>query len=362
MISYYDGQLTDIMPGNITKKPEVKALSYALQQACRLLYRYSQRLYIYTDLDRQPEEITDLLASELRTQYYRGAPDLATKQRLVKNTLMWHMSAGTPGAMLQLMQAVFGGGEVEEWFEYGGKPYCFRVLAGVDSGAEADIGEFIRLANSCKRLSAHMDALCFVILLPVPIHHRNMARATIRLCPQACHYPAHVTAGTMAIVRVRLKETASAQVALPAVFGYGAGLRPRIGVYGRKRLNILRLDGTWKLDGGRKLYAYCYGERDYFPVKARVKTKARAITGIQAGMCTRPAVFAGVARICPTRAHASIYVRGPGKGAHPVKAGASCGAMAAPQSKSAHVKIINRLDGTWKLDGGRKLDAGTYGL
>lgn len=27
MISYYDGQLTDIMPGNITKKPEVKALS-----------------------------------------------------------------------------------------------------------------------------------------------------------------------------------------------------------------------------------------------------------------------------------------------------------------------------------------------
>ena len=71
MISYYDGQLTDIMPGNITKKPEVKALSYALQQACRLLYRYSQRLYIYSNLDEQPEEVIDLLASELRTQYYR---------------------------------------------------------------------------------------------------------------------------------------------------------------------------------------------------------------------------------------------------------------------------------------------------
>ena len=69
MISYYDGQLTDIMPGNITKKPEVKALSYALQQACRLLYRYSRRLYIYSNLDEQPEEVIDLLASELRTQY-----------------------------------------------------------------------------------------------------------------------------------------------------------------------------------------------------------------------------------------------------------------------------------------------------
>ena len=127
MISYYDGQLTDIMPGNITKKPEVKALSYALQQACRLLYRYSQKLYIYSNLDEQPEEVIDLLASELRTQYYRSTLDIETKRRLVKNTLIWYMSAGTPEAVEELVVAVFGEGEIKEWFEYGGQPYCFTV-------------------------------------------------------------------------------------------------------------------------------------------------------------------------------------------------------------------------------------------
>lgn len=127
MISYYDGQLTDIMPENITQKPEVKALSYALQQACRLLYRYSRRLYIYTNLDEQPEEVIDLLASELRTQYYRSTFDLDTKRQLVKNTLIWYMSAGTPEAVEELVNTIFGGGKIEEWFEYGDDPYYFKV-------------------------------------------------------------------------------------------------------------------------------------------------------------------------------------------------------------------------------------------
>lgn len=65
MISYYDGQLTDIFPSNISRNEEVQALSYALQQGTRLLYRYSQRLYIYDNLDGQPEEVIDLLASEI---------------------------------------------------------------------------------------------------------------------------------------------------------------------------------------------------------------------------------------------------------------------------------------------------------
>ena len=127
MISYYDGQLTDIMPGNISRKPEVKALSYALQQACRLLYRYSQRLYIYENLEGQPEGVIDLLASELRTQYYRSALDIGTKRKLVRNTLVWYMSAGTPKAVEELVEAVFGEGEVKEWFEYDDEPFYFKI-------------------------------------------------------------------------------------------------------------------------------------------------------------------------------------------------------------------------------------------
>lgn len=158
MISYYDGQLTDIMPGNITRKAEVKALSYALRQACRLLYRYSRRLYIYTNLDEQPEEIIDLLAAELRTQYYRSTMDLATKRRLVKNTLIWYMSAGTPEAVEELVTAVFGEGEVKEWYEYGDKPFYFKIKTNAILTPEMN-DFFSIMIRRVKNTRSHLRAI-----------------------------------------------------------------------------------------------------------------------------------------------------------------------------------------------------------
>lgn len=158
MISYYDGQIADILPGNITKKPEVKALSYALQQACRLLYRYSRRLYIYTNLDEQPEEVIDLLASELRTQYYQSTLDLDTKRQLVKNTLIWYMSAGTPAAVEELVYAVFGDGKVEEWFEYGDAPFCFRIT--INATPTPDMISYLdNMIGKVKNTRSHLRAV-----------------------------------------------------------------------------------------------------------------------------------------------------------------------------------------------------------
>lgn len=158
MINYYDGQLSDIMPWNITRNPEVKALSYALQQGCRLLYRYTRRLYLYSGLDEQPEEIIDLLAVELRTQYYNGALDIKTKRQLVRNTLIWHMTAGTPAAVEELVSIAFGKGEVKEWFEYGDKPYFFKIL--VDAIFTPDMDIFFTLnLNKVKNTRSHLRAV-----------------------------------------------------------------------------------------------------------------------------------------------------------------------------------------------------------
>lgn len=158
MISYYDGQLTDILPGNITGKPEIRALSYALQQGCRLLYSYSQRLCIYSGSDSQPEEVTDLLASELRTQYYSNALDLDTKKQLVKNTLVWYEKAGTPEAVEELVATVFGEGKVEEWFEYGGKPYWFRIQTDALLTEDTTV-YFSDMIRKVKNVRSHMESI-----------------------------------------------------------------------------------------------------------------------------------------------------------------------------------------------------------
>lgn len=158
MINFFDGQITDILPFNIAEKPEVKAISYALQKGTQLLYNYAQKIYLWTDIDNQPENVLDLMAAELRTQYYRQDLDIETKRRLVKGTLSWYMTAGTPEAVEELIQAVFGEGEVKEWFEYDGKPYYFKVVTS--AVLTPDINDFfITMIQRVKNTRSHLDAV-----------------------------------------------------------------------------------------------------------------------------------------------------------------------------------------------------------
>ncbi len=158
LISYYDGQITDILPWHISDSPEVKALGYALNKGTKLLYRYAQRLYLWTNIDSQPENVLDLMAAELRTQYYNQSLDIESKRRLVKNTLVWYMTAGTPEAVEELIAAIFGEGEVKEWFEYDGQPYCFKVIT--NAILTPDTSDFFTMMiQRVKNTRSHLDAI-----------------------------------------------------------------------------------------------------------------------------------------------------------------------------------------------------------
>ena len=175
MVSYFDGQITDILPENIAKKPEVQALSYALQQGCRLLYKYSQRLYIYSDLDVQPEEVIDLMAAELRTQYYGVGLDIEKKKQLVRNTLTWYMTAGTPAAIEGLLSTVFGWGRIEEWFEYNGRPFYFRPVIGIEAGQE-EVNIFLKYLKLVKNARSWLDAIVYSGV----IDHKDLEKIALK--------------------------------------------------------------------------------------------------------------------------------------------------------------------------------------
>lgn len=159
MINFYDGQLTDILRAhNLTDDPAVQALSLALREGTRLLYRYAQTVYIYCSIDTAPEKVVDLLAAELRTQYYDQGLPLDTKRALVRNTLIWYMTAGTPAAVEELVAVVFGEGEVKEWFEYGAEPYWFKIVTNALLTEDA-ITYFTEMIRRVKNTRSHIGAI-----------------------------------------------------------------------------------------------------------------------------------------------------------------------------------------------------------
>lgn len=158
MIKLQDGQISKILPEYISDWDSVKALSFALQQAVQRLMGYCRNISVFAVIDTLPEKVLDLLALELNTQYYDDLLEAEAKRRLVKNTLIWYMSAGTPKAVEELIASVFENGEIKEWYEYGDEPYYFKIVT--DTLLQSDTYElFSIMLERIKNVRSHIRSI-----------------------------------------------------------------------------------------------------------------------------------------------------------------------------------------------------------
>ena len=124
------GEVLDLLGPNFRADPEVQALSHAIKLGVYMLINNAEKAMVYCGVDYLDGSALDLLAAELRTQYYDTSFPVEKKRELVKNTLLWHQRAGTAGAVSDLVKKVYGEDAViSEWYEYNGAPYTFMVSA-----------------------------------------------------------------------------------------------------------------------------------------------------------------------------------------------------------------------------------------
>ena len=107
MIKMNEIELCDLLPSSLKDKPENIALSFAIKQVMKEILEKIELIYLYYHLDKQPDEILDHMAAELRTQYYDSSLPRETKINLIKNTLPWYQTLGTPSAVEEVIQTVF---------------------------------------------------------------------------------------------------------------------------------------------------------------------------------------------------------------------------------------------------------------
>ena len=158
MIDFRDSQITQILPEALASLPETQALSYAIMKANQRLVNYCANISVYAVIDSLPEEMLDLLAIELDTQYYDETLSIESKRELVKGTLVWFQYAGTPKAVEQLVEAVFGTGAVSEWFEYGDDPYCFKIATDVEVTPDI-VSRFNTIIRRVKNVRSHLRGI-----------------------------------------------------------------------------------------------------------------------------------------------------------------------------------------------------------
>ncbi|MEK4882323.1 MULTISPECIES: phage tail protein I [Paenibacillus] len=157
MIDIHKLSLRDILPPSIANDPAIAAAAAALDTELQVTTSEIRKLDILGRSEEWSSEEVDELAWQYKPPYYDPELPLEQRRELVRTAIQFHRKKGTPRAVEDLVKLLFGEGRVEEWFEYGGRPYHFQVITNNADVTNARAQEFIQAVDSVKRLSVVLD-------------------------------------------------------------------------------------------------------------------------------------------------------------------------------------------------------------
>lgn len=119
--------LVETLPPALRTDPSVVALAESLADVLVARLPEIDRLLIYPAIDTLDESLLDILAYDYKVDWWDPEYTLEEKRRTLKDSWRVHKLLGTKAAVETAISAIYPNTTVQEWFEYGGEPYHFRL-------------------------------------------------------------------------------------------------------------------------------------------------------------------------------------------------------------------------------------------
>lgn len=162
MNEIYHVSLKEILPPSISSDEEVQRTAKAIEENLNMASRLIPMTAVYARIDELPESVLDALAWQLHVDVYDEDMSLAKKRKLVKNAIKDHKYKGTPCAVKSVVEMLLNYAKVEEWYEYGGSPFHFRVSGESGPIPNGDkIQRLVDAINEVKNVRSWLDGVSF---------------------------------------------------------------------------------------------------------------------------------------------------------------------------------------------------------
>lgn len=157
-----DADFLSTFPPALKKDEKFLALGKLIAEELHTTAQEAEKNIIYANIDSLSEHWLDILAYDLHVDWYNYDYPIDAKRAIIKDSVRVHQKLGTKAAVERALGGIHPLSEIEEWFDYGGKPYRFRiVLDTTKSRVQADYDEIIKTVDIYKRLTAHLDGLYY---------------------------------------------------------------------------------------------------------------------------------------------------------------------------------------------------------
>lgn len=155
-------KLIDLLPSSIAADATVKNISLCAEKLLQNLAGQTSVLLLLPHLDELPEAVIDELAWQYHVDTYSTDFAIDVKCQLIRQSIAWHHKKGTPAAVVEMLSTIYASAQLEEFWEYGGEPYHFKVTIGEDRTDSAQtIDDAIRVIKLSKNVRSWLDGIKF---------------------------------------------------------------------------------------------------------------------------------------------------------------------------------------------------------
>lgn len=127
MSNLAETEIYSLLPPNL-QDSRSKALSTAISAEFVPFIEHIKKVMIYANVSNLDENICDQLALIFDVHAYSQSFDIETKRDLIQNAIIVCLYRGTAIAVQKVISAVHGGATLDEWFNYGGDPFMFKII------------------------------------------------------------------------------------------------------------------------------------------------------------------------------------------------------------------------------------------
>lgn len=150
-----------IFPENLKKYKNLKTLALEFEKNFKeKIIPEIDKLALYKNLELQPNEILSEIAWSLKVENWRETLNRNQKIALIKGAIHQWEIRGTKEAVTISLGKIEYPVKVKEWFEYGGKPFTFKITANFfipDETLTRSIKEIIEKYKNCRSILENIE-------------------------------------------------------------------------------------------------------------------------------------------------------------------------------------------------------------
>lgn len=151
--------LKSLLPVWMQDDTTAAGMAYAVENQLKKVAAEISLVGIYARIPTMGKDLLDQVAWSLNIPEYRSEYGTDVKRRLVQTAIQTHRLRGTKAAVEKVVTDIFGDGWVEEWFEYGGGAYKFKVHTTNIGAVDADAAAFDHAVENTKNLRSVLEEI-----------------------------------------------------------------------------------------------------------------------------------------------------------------------------------------------------------